>query len=66
MTPGGGLTCQALLATPDVEASVRLAVAAGYRLVSDGVVALPDARLGYQRGALVRDPDGHVVAFVQP
>ncbi len=29
--------------------------------VSPGVVQLPDARLGYSRALLARDPDGHVV-----
>lgn len=34
------------------------------RLVSEGVVTLPDSALGFSRGMLVRDPDGHVVQLV--
>lgn len=34
------------------------------RLVSPGVIDLPDAALGYPRGFLVRDPDGHALALV--
>ena len=29
-------------------------------LVSSGPVVLPDTSLGFQKGALIRDPDGHV------
>src|SRR5262249_6453497 len=29
--------------------------------VSPGAVAIPDARIGLRRGALVRDPDGHAL-----
>ncbi len=35
-------------------------------LVSAGVVRLPDARLGFTRGFLARDPDGHVLSFSMP
>jgi catechol 2,3-dioxygenase-like lactoylglutathione lyase family enzyme len=34
------------------------------RFLSDGVVTLPDTALGFARGLLVRDPDGHVVQLV--
>ncbi len=34
-------------------------------LVSSGVTALPDGKLGFQKGLLVRDPDGHVVELVE-
>ena len=34
--------------------------------VTSGVVTLPDARLGYSRAFLARDPDGHVIAFAMP
>ncbi len=33
--------------------------------VSPGVVAMPDDKLGFSRGFLVRDPDGHVMEIVQ-
>jgi catechol 2,3-dioxygenase-like lactoylglutathione lyase family enzyme len=32
--------------------------------LSDGIVILPDTVLGFTRGMLVRDPDGHVVQLV--
>ncbi len=32
-------------------------------LVSPGVVATPDAALGFREGVLARDPDGHAVQF---
>ena len=36
-----------------------------FELVSSGVVSLPDAKLGFRRGALIRDPDGHVLQLVE-
>ena len=33
--------------------------------VSFGVVSMPDNRLGFHKGLLVRDPDGHVVELVE-
>lgn len=34
--------------------------------VSPGVVTLTEGRLGFSKGLLVRDPDGHAVQVVQP
>ena len=36
------------------------------RFVSPGAVTLPDARLGFRKGFLVRDPDGHVMEVTTP
>jgi catechol 2,3-dioxygenase-like lactoylglutathione lyase family enzyme len=36
-----------------------------YTFVSRGVVQLPENKLGFQEGFLVRDPDGHVMEVVQ-
>jgi hypothetical protein len=33
--------------------------------VSPGTVALGDVRLGFEKGLLVRDPDGHAVRIVE-
>lgn len=33
--------------------------------VSAGVVTMPDARMGYRKSVLVRDPDGHAVQIVE-
>ena len=35
-------------------------------LVSSGPVVLPDASLGFRKGALIRDPDGHVLLLPEP
>ncbi|HWP57040.1 MAG TPA: VOC family protein [Candidatus Acidoferrales bacterium] len=35
------------------------------RLVSPGIVALPDRVLGFGKGLLVRDPDGHAVQLIE-
>jgi catechol 2,3-dioxygenase-like lactoylglutathione lyase family enzyme len=35
------------------------------RFISPGVVALPDRTLGFTRGLLVRDPDGHAVQLME-
>ncbi len=36
-----------------------------YVFVSPGVVLLSDSQLGFKKGLLVRDPDGHVLQIVQ-
>jgi catechol 2,3-dioxygenase-like lactoylglutathione lyase family enzyme len=53
-----------LLATDALKATQRLTPGA-FAFVSPGVVALDDVTLGFTRGALVRDPDGHAVMLVQ-
>lgn len=35
------------------------------RFVSPGVVSLNDKSLGFSRGLLARDPDGHVMALIE-
>ena len=37
-------------------------LAGDFRFVSPGVVAISDGRLGFSRGLLARDPDGHGIA----
>jgi hypothetical protein len=37
---------------------------AGTPFVSPGSVTLAEARLGFREGALVRDPDGHVMQLI--
>ncbi len=51
---------QVNLACNDCEGAASKVRGSG-RWVSPGVVGLEDARLGFARGALVRDPDGHAV-----
>ncbi len=36
------------------------------RFVSPGIATLPEAELGFHRGFLVRDPDGHAFQIVEP
>ena len=36
-----------------------------YPFVSPGVIALDEPQLGFSKGLLVRDPDGHVMALVE-
>jgi len=50
----------------DAEAAARALRPAGGRWVSPGAVTLDDARLGFTRGALVRDGDGHGVLLSEP
>jgi hypothetical protein len=35
-------------------------------LISPGIVALTDGRLGFRYGALACDPDGHAVELAEP
>ena len=35
-----------------------------FPLVSPGVVTLTDSQLGFTKGILVRDPDGHVMQLI--
>ncbi len=54
---------QTSLVVSDVEAAAMLLRETG-RLLSVGVVRLPDAALGFSKGFLLRDPDGHVMQIV--
>src|SRR5262249_46225030 len=57
---------QTTLDTPDAEAAPPRLSAGGVSCASPGSVALPDGSLGFKKGALVRDPDGHPVRLVAP
>ena len=48
------------------DAAQLAASAGGGPLVSSGLVSLPERRLGFSRGFLVRDPDGHVMEITEP
>ena len=56
---------QTTLAAPDVEAAARQLFSAHVLFVSPGAVGLPDSTLGFARGLMVRDPDGHAMRVVQ-
>jgi len=49
----------------DAEAVSQRLKQAGVEFISAGVVTLPDEKLGYRRGFLVRDPDGHAIRIVE-
>ena len=40
-------------------------LAENFRFVSPGVVTIGDGRLGFNKGLLARDPDGHVMALIE-
>lgn len=56
---------QTTLIVSDVEAAAS-ALRYMAQFVSSGVVSIPDGTLGFKRGFLVRDPDGHVMQVVSP
>ena len=56
---------QTVLTAHDAEPSFAAVTQAGGLFVSPGVVALKDRALGFLRGALLRDPDGHGVELVE-
>jgi catechol 2,3-dioxygenase-like lactoylglutathione lyase family enzyme len=53
------------LVTGDAEQAAKALFAGRALFVSPGAVALPDASLGFAKGAMVRDPDGHAMRVVQ-
>ncbi|MGQ0696511.1 MAG: VOC family protein, partial [Nitrospiraceae bacterium] len=54
---------QTTVVVPDVEAAATEVRGMG-QMVSSNIVTLPDKALGFAKGFLVRDPDGHVVQVV--
>ncbi len=56
---------QTTLVTGDARAAAERARAARARFVSPGVVETGDGTLGFRRGFLMRDPDGHVMRVVE-
>ena len=54
---------QTTLVVPDAEAAAT-ALRDTAQFVSTGVVTLPDKNLGFTKGLVVRDPDGHALALV--
>ncbi|MDQ3810957.1 MAG: VOC family protein, partial [Chloroflexota bacterium] len=52
---------QTTLVTPDAEAAAHALRAGGSVFISPGTVTVPGRQLGFGKGFLVRDPDGHAV-----
>jgi catechol 2,3-dioxygenase-like lactoylglutathione lyase family enzyme len=58
---------QIRLAVSDSAAGALRAVQKGHgSMVSPGIIAVPDARIGLRKGTMVRDPDGHAVQLAEP
>lgn len=56
---------QTSLAIASVDAAAQNLLDQNYLFVSPGTVAVTNAELGFSKGLLVRDPDGHVMALVE-
>ena len=56
---------QTTLVVRDAGLAEQFVLRGRYALVSSGVVAVPEAKLGFAKGFLVRDPDGHAMRLVE-
>jgi catechol 2,3-dioxygenase-like lactoylglutathione lyase family enzyme len=56
---------QTTVMVPDIEAAAAT-LQGRAQFVSSGVASIPDGSLGFKKGFLVRDPDGHVLQVVSP
>lgn len=56
---------QTQLVTGDITVLAQSVRAARAQFVSPGVIIIPDRGLGFGRGFLVRDPDGHVMQVIE-
>ena len=57
---------QTELDTDDVEGVIASLRTVGTRFISSGSVSFPERELGFKRGFVARDPDGHALGIVQP
>ncbi|MEP0983550.1 hypothetical protein [Leptolyngbya sp. FACHB-17] len=56
---------QTTLVVKDADAVAQRLRSSRYRLVSSGVILMPDHQLGFRKDFLVRDPDGHLMRIVE-
>ena len=56
---------QTILATRNADEAARQIHAGGRRIVSPAVAVIPDKTLGFVKGFLARDPDGHGTQFIE-
>jgi catechol 2,3-dioxygenase-like lactoylglutathione lyase family enzyme len=56
---------QTSVVVPDLTAATEAVRRGKFRFISAAPVELPDTTLGFSRGILVRDPDGHAVQLVE-
>lgn len=57
---------QTTVRVPNADAAAAVIRRGKFRLISPLPVELPDTTLGFRRGFLARDPDGHVIQLVEP
>jgi len=57
---------QTTLASDDAEAVARAVRGSPCAMLSPSVAAPPERELGFTKGVLIRDPDGHTLKVVQP
>jgi hypothetical protein len=55
---------QTTLLTSRIETATRSSSIGRFALISPEVIVLPENPLGFKRGLLVQDPDGHVVQVI--
>jgi catechol 2,3-dioxygenase-like lactoylglutathione lyase family enzyme len=56
---------QTMIATNEIDSLAKKLRDARVRFISPGVVAMPKEQIGFSKGALVSDPDGHSVLLIQ-
>ncbi len=56
---------QTMLVTHDSDVIAQRLRAGKFALVSPSVVEIPDRKLGFAKGFLVRDPDGHAMQLIE-
>ena len=57
---------QTTLVTRGIMSLSQRLLAEKFALVLPGIVALPEGRLGFSQGLLVRDPAGHAMQLIEP
>ena len=56
---------QTTLVVNTVDVFAQKLLTENFRFVSSGVVAIERIALGFSKGLLARDPDGHVMALIE-
>ena len=52
--------------TPSLDDAYKILRSGKTTLISAGPVALPEEKLGFNKGMLIRDPDGHALLLLRP
>jgi catechol 2,3-dioxygenase-like lactoylglutathione lyase family enzyme len=56
---------QTTLVTPNAEAAALQLQSGRFPFISPGAVRIPEGKLGFTKGLLIRDPDGHTMRVVE-